>query len=228
MRTSILTLDSRNRINDDYPNNCQFLLQDAIIASKFELTTFQFANTLYNVTSHTNTLYVSGILAATSTPKFWIASDFITDLNTQLKAYFVTVSDVVTLDTSTNILTWVLPAGSITASPMNRILGIVGTPSGSFTTNLFLTGVTVLALMSPQLNTFSYNSYPSTQPVCGVIPVTSGYMTSSYYEPAREWSINFHPRLSFNFLQINWADNRNGHAADGMGEWSASFIVTHE
>ena len=81
---SILTLDSRNRINDDYPNNCQFLMQDTVIVRKIELTNFQFANTLYNVTSYSNKLYIGGVLAATMTAKFWTsASDFITNLNTR-------------------------------------------------------------------------------------------------------------------------------------------------
>ena len=87
-------------------------MQDTVIVRKIELTNFQFANTLYNVTSYSNKLYIGGVLAATMTAKFWTsASDFITNLNTQLKTFYLTAVDVVTIDTSTNILTWVLPSG---------------------------------------------------------------------------------------------------------------------
>jgi hypothetical protein len=226
MPPSVFTLDSRNRTNDDYPNNCQFLLQNTLIASKFELTNFQFANTLYNVTSRNNKLYVSGILAATMTAKFWLAADFVIALNTQLKAYFVTAADVVTLDASTNILTWVLPSGSLTSSTMNRILGLVGTPSGNFTSTLFLVGPTQLALLSDQFNCFSYNSFASTNRVCGIIPVTQGFMQMQFYEPSKDWIVKFEPFISFNNLGIRFVDNCTGYPAEGMGEWCATFIVS--
>lgn len=223
----ILTLDSRNRTNkSDNPHNSQFLLQDAILASKFELTNFQFSNTLHNVTSSSNTLYVNGVLAATMSTKFWVATDFITTLNGLLKTYFATGSDVVTLDSSTNILTWVLPSGSITNSPMGTILGIIGNPSGSFTSNLFLVGPLQLAVVSPQLQCFSYNSYPTTTRVCGVIPVNSGFMDVQYFEPFREWQLEFLPRISFNFLQLSFMNNQTGQPAYGMGEWSCTFVVS--
>ena len=226
---SILTLDSRNRINDDYPNNCQFLMQDTVIVRKIELTNFQFANTLYNVTSYSNKLYIGGVLAATMTAKFWTsASDFITNLNTQLKTFYVTAVDVVTIDTSTNILTWVLPSGSITSqTTMKRILGLVGTLAGSFTSTLFLVGPTQLALVSNQLNKFFYNSFASTLPVCGIIPVFNGFLQMNYYEPSRGWKFDYGAHwLQFNTLQIGFVDNRTGFPVEGLGEWSCTFVVS--
>src|SRR5687767_8907629 len=96
-----LTLDSRNRIDPTAPNTCKFLMQDAVIANRFELATFQFANFLYNVTSSTNKLYISGSLAVTITPGFWDVTDFITELNDQLMTFFSTGTDVVVIDANT-------------------------------------------------------------------------------------------------------------------------------
>jgi hypothetical protein len=200
-------------------------MQTGVKASKFELTSFQFANTLFNITSYNNKLYVGGVLAATSTAKFWFASDFITDLNNQLKTFYVTVSDVVTLDSNTNILSWVLPSGSISVSSMNRVLGILGAPSGTFTSTLFLVCPMYLAFMCPQLNVQSYNSFASTAPVCGVIPVLQGFMSMNCFEPKREWQLNFEPRITFNLMEVNIVDNSSGNLAEGMGEWSCCFVV---
>lgn len=221
----ILTLDSRNRINADSPNNCQFMLQDTVHASKFELTNFMFANTLYNVTSYNNTLYINGQLIVTVTPKFWNADDFVQELNRQLQIFYEMDEPVVTLDSTSNILSWNLPFGFITRSPLNCILGVIGSPTGSFTTNLFLLGPLQLAFNSPELNCFSYNSIGNTAPVCGVIPVTAGNMQIQYFEPFREWTLDFQPRICFNFLQVNLTDNRNGSPAEGLGEWCCTFIV---
>jgi hypothetical protein len=186
-----------------------------------------FANTLYNVTSYTNTLYIDGVLAATIIPGFWNSDDFAVELNTQLQTFFSTVSNVVTLNSSTNVLTWVLPSGSITTSPVNRILGVIGYPTGSFTTSLFLVGPTQLGFNSPQLQSFSYNNAGQHALVAGVIPVTSGNLDVQFFEPHRnEWMLAFEPRLSFNLFQVNITDNRSGNAAEGLGEWSAVFVVS--
>ena len=225
--SSVLTLDSRNRVNVGQPNNCQFALQDTVMASRFELSNFQFANNLYNIQTGSNNLYISGVLAATSTPQFWVATAYITDLNTQLKTYFATVADVVTLDTSTNKLTWVLPSGSISnnVSSMNRVLGLLGSESGSFTSTLFLVGPLQLGIQSPTLSCSSYNSNGTTAAVLGVIPVNSGFLEVQYYDPDRDWQLKFEPRVSFNLLNIIITDNRTGLVAEGLGEWCAAFVV---
>ena len=83
-----LCLDSRDRIKTaDSPNTCTFLLQQGIFMNRFELQHFTFANMLYNVTSGKNTLFINGSLAATIQPKFWNSSDFVIELNNQLKFF---------------------------------------------------------------------------------------------------------------------------------------------
>ena len=182
---------------------------------------------IYLISKQDLTDYVSGVLAATSTPQFWTASAYITDLNTQLKTYFATVSDVVTLDTTNNKLTWVLPSGSIsvTNSTMNRVLGLLGSETGSFTSTLFLVGPLQLGIQSPTLSCLSYNSNGTTAAVLGVIPVNSGFLEVQYYDPDRDWQLKFEPRVSFNLLNIIITDNRTGLLAEGLGEWCCSFVV---
>ena len=63
--------------------------------------------------------------------------------------------------------------------------------AGSFTSTLFLVGPTQLALVSNQLNKFSYNSFASTLPVCGIIPVFNGFLQMNYYEPSRGWQFDY-------------------------------------
>lgn len=221
----VLILDSRNRVNQNSPcNTCQFALQDVIIASKFTLTSFTFANFLYNVTSSSNTLTVDGVLAATITPGFWFASNFVAELNSQLQAFYVTVADVVTLDVNTNTLTWTLPSGSLDGT-MRSILGLIGSPSGNFTSLLYLIGATQLAILCPELQRSSYNSFPSTNPVIGTIPVQSGFMQIQTYEPSRAWEINFEPRVQFNALSMQIMDAHTGEVVN-IGEWSATFVVS--
>src|SRR5688500_348261 len=105
-----LTLDSRNRINAKPPNSCKFRMQDGVQATKLELVSFQFANFLHNVTSSSNQLYIDSALAAEINAGFWDTTDFVTELNTQLKAHFATVDDVVTLNPLSNSLDWDLPS----------------------------------------------------------------------------------------------------------------------
>ena len=217
-----LTLDSRNRIDPTSPNTCKFLMQDGVIGHHFELVSFQFANYLHNVTSTSNKLYISGVLAATITPGYWEATDFVIDLNSKLKTYFVTAVDVVVLSPS-NILTWVLPAGTITASSMNRVLGVIGTPSGSFSTNLFLVGPLQLAFNSQQLQVKSYNSFPNTNWVSGTIPVNSGYLEVQLWEPQRGWQLEF-TQFMFNVLEVTITNAQNAELVN-IGEWSCTFLV---
>jgi len=132
----ILSLDSRNRTNTtDSANNCTWQLQDTISAAKFELTNFQFAiqcHLLRKQTLHWRSFGCNNYA--------WLLECRRICNRTQhtIKAFYATVSNVVTLDSSTNILTWVLPSGSITSeSTLLRILGILATTSGSFTSNLF-------------------------------------------------------------------------------------------
>ena len=204
-------------------------MQDAVLASKFELTNFQYANQLYNVMTGSNMLSISGVVAATSNPEFWTATAYVTDLNTQLQTYYATGSTVVSLNTSTNQLTWTLPSGVVdplNLSTMNRVLGLLGGETGSFTSTLFLVGPLQLAINSQQLNSYSYNSFPSTARICGVIPVNVGYLEVGYFEPFRDWELRFEPRINFNLLNITITDNRTGLLAQGMGEWSAVFVIS--
>ena len=76
---SVLNLDSRSRMDQGDPNTCIFHLQDALNSTKFELTNFTFANILHNVTTTSNTLFVSGVLRVTIQPGLWLAPDFVND-----------------------------------------------------------------------------------------------------------------------------------------------------
>ena len=96
MPKTVFTLDSRNRINAGGPVDCQFLLQDTVLLSKMELINFSYANTLFNVTSYSNTLFINGVLAATIIPRFFTALAFVAELNAQLKVFYGTAAEVVT------------------------------------------------------------------------------------------------------------------------------------
>lgn len=228
MPKSVLTLDSRNRINVGSPNNCQFVLQQTVMASKFELSNFQFANQLYNIQTGSNQLYIGGLLAFTQAPGFYDNATFVSGLNVTLKAFLVLVPDVVVLNTTNNQLTWALGANVITKanSSILRVLGLLGGETGSFTSTLFLVGCLQLAVQSPTLSCFSYNTNGSTAAVLGIVPVNVGYMEVEFYEPDRDWQLEFKPRISFNLLNIIINDNRTGLLAEGLGEWACVFIVS--
>jgi len=221
----LLSLDSRNRINrDSSPSSCIFKLQDPVDASRFELTNFSFANTLYNVTSSNNTLYLNDTLAVTIEPGFWPAVDFVSQLEMQLESFIEGEGPYVVLNVALNTLQWTIGSNSITSqSTMSPLLGVFGSKTGTFTTTLFLVSTTALAVTSPQLQTQSYNSFPSTARVCIVVPVNSGYGDFQYWEPNRDAAMEF-TRLQFDTLQMNILDAANGRSVN-MGEWMANFVV---
>jgi hypothetical protein len=222
---SILSLDSRNRINSSTPSNCIFKLQNALNSSKFELITFSFANTLWNVTSSTNTLFIGGVLAATITPGYYSASSFVAALETQLETFFAGVGPYVSLNTATNVLTWSLGVNqTITSSPMNRILGVYTTMTNSFTTSLFLVGCTNLNITCPQLSAFSYNGFPSTNRVSICVPVNSGYGDFQVWEPSRGACLEF-SKVHSDTLQITISDSHSDQDVN-IGEWSCTFVVS--
>lgn len=224
---SLLSIDSRNRINTtSAPNSCIFKLQTALNASRFEVLSFSFGNTLYNVTSSTNKLYINGVLAATTTPGFWAAAAFVTDLETQLETFYGGGSGYVAYNATTNVLTWNLGGGQSISSgtTMNSILGIIGVPVNSFTSNLFLVGATALSIQCPQLQCFSYNSFDSTARVSIVIAVDSGYGSFQVSYPKRGSELQF-SKLQADTLQFTITDARNDQLVN-IGEWNLIFLVS--
>jgi hypothetical protein len=226
---TVLTLDSRNRINGGVPNVSKFHLDTSLNITELELTNFTFANFLNNVQTSSNVMSIGGVTAATITPGFYTATAFVLALNTALQAFYVTVADVVTLDATTNVLTWVLPSGSVDTkllSTMNRVLGLNGGETGSFTSLLLLVGPLQLAITSPELSRFSYNTNGTTFAILGIIPVNSAHLQVQYQEPFRDWSLKFRPVCTCNELTIEVRDNRTGLFAENMGEWCCTFVTT--
>ena len=226
-----LCIDSRNRINtSDAPNTCTFLLQQGIFMNRFELQHFTFANRMENVTSGKNTLFLNGVLAATIQAKFWNALDFVENINNQLKVFLASATDIVTLNADNNTLTWSLNSATITNSPLKSVLGIIGQPTGSFITNLFLVGTVSIGFSSPQLSNYSLNTtlgpdVSNTAIISFVIPVESGFLQVQTYKSKRGCVLQFDTKTSFNVLQVYLTDV-NSNTAINIGEWSCNFLVS--
>jgi len=223
---TILYVDSRNRVNvNQEPSSCHFQLQQGVQLSNAKLVHFQFGNTLFNITSQNNTLFIDGMLAATITPKFWFAQDFVDELNLQLKTFFSSESDIVTFDSETNKLNWNL-SGTILYSPMNNVLGITSATTGTFQSSLFLATCMTLGLNIQQLEqqtfntTFAYAANISRPSF--VVPVTSGYLEMQ--STKLKQYMTFNPPNFFNVLDVYITDAATNQRVN-VGEWCATFVV---
>ena len=113
-----------------------------------------------------------------------------------------------------------------TDSPIKSLLGIIGQPTGSFTSILFLVGCMQISFSSPQLSSYSLNTslggnVSNTAMTSFVVPSESVQI----YQPKRGCILQFDPKTSFNVLQVYLTDSYT-NAPISVGEWSCNFLVS--
>ena len=217
-------IDSRNRTNfDQHPNTCHFQLQNGVLVTQAQLMSFSFTNLFYNITTQNNVIYIDNQIAATIQPKFWNASDFVSELNSQLKTFLNQESDVVTLDTNSNELNWTLADHTITYSSMINVLGITNNTSGIFTSQLTLFGPLTVLIDCAQLNQRTFNTTfgfaANTNQYLFGIPVNSSYLEVQNFQPDSKYVQYYDPGLLINTLDITFRDQATGQLLN-IGEWS--------
>ena len=227
---TLLHIDSRYRTRSSSASHADFNMIRVPRMSRFRVKSFNFYNTLHNISDHNNTLVTSrGTI--TIPPGFYDVTSFMVLLDVQLMNVFGNVGPHIELDRTTNTLTWSLGTESIdgAASTISDVLNLdknSAALSGDFTSILHLSVPANISLSSPQLNVGEHNfhagqdasTHTSIQPFL-TAPISVPYLIQQVYDQTEPYVI-FDAPLNISRLTIKVFNPATGNEYHNLTHWN--------